>query len=306
MRLADFPRPVGDNGRGMHWIPTTSQSREVVDRFVAELDAMKVKWAVILNEDTQVGANDYLVSRLVDAGIMPVMRVYTPGGAPIKGDIAALVRHYLPRGVQYYQLYNEPNLAVENQGRAPCVHRYLDMWIPAAKEVASSGGLPGFGALAPGGDFDDLQFLRQSLAELKRRGETATLDRAWLSLHNYIFNRPLDYAKDSNGFGKFRWYDAVVRQQLGRSMPIIGTEGGAHVGADNDRALPPLSEADFVHRMVDAYAQVRRGGDPFNFAYSYWLIANEEGGGHDPDFTHQALFRRDGISPLVEALKRHP
>lgn len=305
MALHEFPRPSGDNGRGMHWIPTTHQPPEVVDRYVAELKAMKVKWVVFLNEGTQIGANDYLVSKLTEAGIMPVMRIYTPGGAPIEGDIEALVKHYLPMGVHYYQLYNEPNLSLENQGQRPSVKRYLDAWIPAAKAVVRAGGLPGFGALAPGGEVDDLQFLREALSEIVKRGERAVLDHAWLSMHNYMFNRPVDYERDSNGFAKYRWYDQIVREVLGRSLPIIGTEGGAHVGAHNDGSLPPLSEDEMVQRMLDAYARTGSGAEPYNFVYTYWLIANEAGGGTDPQFTDHALFHKNGtVSPLVEALKR--
>ena len=304
LALADFPRPAADNGRGVHWIPTTSQSREVVDRFVEEAKAMKMKWVVFLNNGTDVGPNDYLVTRLAEAGIMPVMRVYTPNGAPVKGDLAALVRHYLPLGVHYYQLYNEPNLSLENQGRRPDVASYLDKWIPAAKEVARAGGLPGFGALAPGGEVDDLQFLREALDGIIRRGEEAVLDKAWLSVHNYLFNRPLDHDRDSNGFAKFRWYDRIVREKLGRSLPMIGTEGGTHVGAHNDSSLPPVSDQDLVRRVMGAYEHVGRGAEPYNFAYTYWLLANEAGGGTDPSFSHQALIKPHGASPLVEALKR--
>ena len=36
MALSAYPHPNQDNGRGMHWVPTTSQPRDVVDRFVAE------------------------------------------------------------------------------------------------------------------------------------------------------------------------------------------------------------------------------------------------------------------------------
>jgi hypothetical protein len=42
--------------------------------------------------------------------------------------------------------------------------------------------------------------------------------------------------------------------------------------------------------------------EPFNFAYSYWVIANAAGGGHDPAWESQALFQTDGQSPLVGAL----
>jgi hypothetical protein len=55
---------------------------------------MKVKWMVILNNGTKIGSNDYLVKQLAANGIMPIMRIYTPNGQPIEGDLGALVRHY--------------------------------------------------------------------------------------------------------------------------------------------------------------------------------------------------------------------
>ncbi len=303
LRLEDFPRPPGDNGWGIHWIPTLRQPPEVVDRFVREARAMGIKWVVFLNEDAKIGDNDYLVKRLVENGIMPVMRIYTPNGRPIQGDLGALVRHYTRLGVHYYQLYNEPNLNVENPEGRPDVDRYLDRWVPAARVVAQNGGYPGFGALAPGGNMDDLEFLRVALDRLVARGEVDALDRAWLSMHNYMFNRPLDYAEDSNGYLKFRWYDRIIREKLGRPMPIIGTEGGAYPGAHEDKRFPPLSEAEQVRRVVDAYRYMD-GREPYYFAYSHWIIANEEGGGYDRAFTDHALFKPGGrVSPIVAALK---
>lgn len=303
MALSEFPRPQGDNGRGMHWVPITSTASDVVDRFVKEAREMKIKWMVILNDDANVGANDYLVKRLVANGIMPIMRIYTPGGRPIQGDVEALVNHYRQLGVQYYQLYNEPNLNVESPNGVPNVDEYLDRWIPAAKKVAKAGGLPGLGALSPGGNFDDIEFLKQTLDRIKQRGEIRVLDNAWLSMHNYTLNHPLDYSKDSNGFLKFRWYDSIVREKLGRQMPIISTEGGTHIGSADDKTFPPIDEAKQVDMVTGAFRYMKNR-EPYNFAYTYWLIANEEGGGTDTAFSHQALFKREGQSPLVDALKK--
>jgi hypothetical protein len=83
---------------------------------------------------------------------------------------------------------------------------------------------------------------------------------------------------------------------LGRSLPLIGTEGGY---------LPdrPAESRAAAERVLAAYEAVRRSGRAADFAYTYWLIANEEGGGEDRAFTRQALFRADGPSPLVELLK---
>ncbi|HHX65617.1 MAG TPA: hypothetical protein GX702_12085 [Chloroflexi bacterium] len=292
--LEGYPRPVNDNGWGMHWVPTVSSAPEVVDRFVDELKAMGIKWVTFLNEGTQVGANDYLVKKLVDAGMMPVLRVYTPGLSPIEGDLQAMVRYYRNLGVSYFQLYNEPNLMVETGGEFPDVDRYLDVWIPAAKEVVVAGGLPGFGALSPNGEFDDREFLRLALEKLKERGEEWLLNRGWLSSHNYAGALPVDHP---DGFLRFRQYAEILKQQLGRLIPVIGTEAGTYV-------TPGVDEAMQKELVTGAYRYMAQSREPYNFAYTYWIVANKMAGGHDAEWEWQALFRHDGyVSPLVGALK---
>jgi hypothetical protein len=292
MALADYPRPPEDNGRGMHWIPTVSSSPAVVDRYVADLKAMHMKWVTILNDGTNIGANDYLVQQLKANGMEPVMRVYTPGVQPVDSDeLGAMVRHYKAQGVSYFQLFNEPNCTVENYGQAPDVNRYLDAWIPAAKAVTENGGLPGFGAMSPGGEFKDTEFLSQALDGLRARGETGLLDRAWLTIHNYQGDRNVS---DTEGFARFKVYSDIVRQKLGRDLPEIGTEGGSFVAN-------PAGEPQRIERVVDAYRYMAQR-EPYNFAYSYWNVANQAGGGHDPAWESQALFQTSGQSPLVDAL----
>ena len=300
MPLTAFPRPAGDNGRGMHWIPTTSSTPDVVDRFVRELSDMRVKWTVILNEGTDATRNDTLVQQLTANGIEPIMRVLTPGLQPLSGDLGAMVRHYKAMGVNYFQLYNEPNHEIENDGQTPDVNRYLDLWIPAAKIVAANGGLPGFGALSPGGPtadspkrVDDLEFLQTALKDIKARGETGVLDRAWLSAHNYMGDKPL---ADPDGLLRVQRYDQIINDELGRSMPVIGTEGGSFVGGS-------VNEAVQMSLVTSAMRYMKNSREPYNFAYSYWVLANSLGGGKDPSWEWQALFQPDHTSPIVEVLK---
>lgn len=290
LSLSDFPRPPGDNGWGIHWIPTVSQSPEVVDRFVEEAAAMGMKWVVFLNDGTQIGANDYLVKRLVQRGIEPIMRVYTPGLIPIQGDLKGMVEHYRQLGVHYFQLYNEPNLMVETNGRRPDVEHYLDLWVPAAQQVVAGGGLPGFGALSPQGEIDDYTFLQTALSHLKARGQVNVLDRAWLALHNYTGPRSLN---DPDGFLRFRKYDAIVRSVLGRSMPIISTEGGTQISEH-------VTEEQQVAAMTGAYDYMRHKPEAYYFANTYWIIAN----GHDASWDQHALIRPDGPTALASALKQ--
>lgn len=303
MALSDYPRPADDNGRGLHWVPTSAQSPEAVDRFVREAREMKVRWVTFLHDGSAIGPNDYLVKQLVDNGIMPVMRVYTPNGRPIQGDLGAMVRHYRGLGVQYFQLYNEPNNNNENVDGKPNVDRYLDQWTAAAKVVTANGGLPGFGALSPGGNMDDLAFLEQALAGLKRRGQLNLLDHAWFVLHNYSFNRPVEDGSDQHSYASFRRYNAIIQRHLGRSLPMIGTEGGTHLGNDFDKRYPVVDEARQVQLVKDGYGYLK-GREPYYFAYSYWVIANELGGGTDPAWSRHALFQPGYTSPIVDTLKR--
>lgn len=302
--LSAYPHPAGDNGRGMHWVPTTRQPQDVVDRFVAEAQGMGVKWVTFLNDGASVGQNDYLVNKLVGAGIEPIMRLYSPTLEPLQGDVESMVRHYVGIGVHYFQPFNEPNLALENPDGVPSVDRYLKAWIPAARAIVRGGGLPGFGALAPGGDKNDIDFLRQALSQLQARGQIGVLDRAWLSMHNYTHNHPIEERADTDGFFKFRAYHQVLSDALGRDVPIIGTEGGTFVGEHEDTTLPAVDVSTAVSMASEAYRYMRDQREAWNFAYSYWTIANEAGGGRDAEFSQQALFTADGTaSPIVSALR---
>jgi hypothetical protein len=298
MALSAYPHPNGDNGRGMHWIPTTSQSNDAVDRFVAEAQRMGVKWVTFLNKGADVGENDYLVKKLVGAGIEPIMRLYTPTLEPIQGDVEGMVRHYVGMGVHYFQPYNEPNLNSENPDGNVSVDRYLDNWIPAAQAIVRGGGLPGFGSMAPGGDMDDQQFLTQALDGLKQRGQLGLLDTGWLSMHNYTFNHPID-PKYTDGFFKFDNYHKILNGALGRDIPIIGTEGGTFVGEQEDKNMPAADAGTVASWAGQAYRYMRDQRAPWNFAYSFWTIANQAGGGSDPHFEAESLFKGDGSTSAV-------
>jgi len=288
----------------MHWIPTTKQSPAIVDHFIGEARRMGVKWVTFLNEGATVGDNDNLVSKLVAAGIEPVMRIYSPTLQPMHGDLEGMVRHYSAMGVHYFPPFNEPNLNCENPDGKVSVDRYLDIWVPAARAIVRGGGLPGFGSLAPGGDYDDQQFLKDSLAGLKARGELGALDKAWLSMHNYTWNHPITDRGDGDGFFKFRAYHATVRAALDRDLPIIGTEGGTFEGQQEDPKMPAVTAAMAADWTREAFSYMRAQREPWLFASSVWTIADLAGGASDPRFEAQALFKANGSpNSIVAALR---
>ena len=280
-----FPRPRGDNGWGVHWMPTVSQGRGDVDRFIAEVTKMHIKWVVFLNDHTNIGDNDYLVQQLVANDIMPIMRLYRDSVLPYDGDLGALVRHYRAMGVHYFQLYNEPNVNIENNQGAANPNAYAVTWAAAARDVINNGGLPGLGALSPGGEYNHLEFMRRTLRALKFNGDDHLLNHTWISLHNYHGTRPID---DLGGFLMFRVYNEIVVEEVGRSLPIIGTEGGSY--SENEQHVTSLLAYQYTY-MRDA--------EPYYFVFSHWLLANRAGGGGDSTWEWQALFREGYTHPVV-------
>jgi hypothetical protein len=48
---------------------------------------------------------------------------------------------------------------------------------------------------------------------------------------------------------------------------------------------------------------MERPHEPYFFANTLWVLANQAGGGHDPQWEKNALIRPDGTSPIVDALR---
>ncbi|NIP86283.1 MAG: hypothetical protein GTO03_12235 [Planctomycetales bacterium] len=74
--------------------------------------------------------------------------------------------------------------------------RMVDLWILAAREVHAAGGHPSLPPPAGGGTLDDLVFLRRFLDGVRARGQAHLLPGAWMAVHNYFLNHPLDYPTD--------------------------------------------------------------------------------------------------------------
>ncbi len=198
--LGNYPRPPNDNGRGIHWSPTNQKlPPEVVDYFVPELWEMNIKWVKFLQDDQPAVADPYLIKRLVANDIEPVMRVFKPFNKPYQ-HLTPLVTEATGMGVHYFELYNEPNLGGPpggwQEGEAINVERIVDLWILAAKDVYATGGHPSLPPLAGGGTMDDMVFLRQFLDGVRARGQADLLPGAWIPVHNYFLNHPLDYPTD--------------------------------------------------------------------------------------------------------------
>lgn len=198
--LAAYPRPPADNGRGLHWSPSNQPSPpDVTDYFVNELTEMNIKWVKFIQDDRPTVADPYLVEQLVAHGIEPVMRVYQPRNERYR-YLPELVKAATARGVHYFELFNEPNVAGPAggwaEGEAPDVGKIVELWLVAAQEVQAAGGYPSLPPPATGGSIDDMIFLREFLDGVRARGQAGVLPGCWLALHNYFLNHPFDYPTD--------------------------------------------------------------------------------------------------------------
>jgi len=358
--LSAYPRPARDNGRGVHFSPTTNGLHpKVVNYFSRELHSMNIKWLKLMQHDRPEVVNSYLLKALAALHIEPILRVYQPFNEPYR-HLPELVAQAGDLGVHYFELYNEPNLAGPaggwREGEAVSVERMVDLWILAARDVHAAGGYPSLPPLAGGGTVDDISFLRQFLAGVQARGQTDLLVGAWLPVHNYFLNHPLDYpadpvnladvpltaaeiaahnltpaqveainlarqqaketglwvgntiTDDSNGFRKFEAYADIFYERFGFYLPVIGTEGGAIIGAAEDPRYPPLRSEDVTTLTLQAYHYMLDEAPPYFFVHTPWLLANAAGEHFDERFEHAAWYknRKGKTLPLVSALKNDP
>ncbi len=195
MKIEDFPRPPDDNGRGIHWSATPYHvTGDELDHWVGEVVAMHIKWVKLMDDGG--GSSQELCLRLLDNGIMPIVRIFKPEPNPghmVEGREEEMISRFVSQGIRYFETNNEPDLPVEwYHGVMPdnWLEIVVDSFIIDASKIIDRGGLPAFPAMGPGGREDPYDMIvakgRQDLFE----------NGAWVAIHNYTLNHPLDYPYD--------------------------------------------------------------------------------------------------------------
>ena len=194
MRVEDFPRPANDNRRGIHWSASVFHPiGAALDFWIGELQAMNIKWLKLMDDGG--GSSLELCKRLLASGMMPIVRLYRlePNPGHIGAREEETVRRLVAEGVRYFETNNEPNLPAEwKGGRLPAnwLDIVVDDFICDADKIIGLGGLPGFPALGVGAKDNPFELVVQrGRADLFEHG-------AWVALHNYTLNHPLDYPYD--------------------------------------------------------------------------------------------------------------
>jgi len=310
--ISTFPRPRFDTGIGIHW-DASAQSNDITSaqNNVCSLKEVGISWIKIaVNGDSTVE----FVEVMKQNDIEPIIRLARPRMNPgrISTSDMESIKDYIDVGASYFEINNEPNLADEWNGLPlPCSNvavKTMENWTKDAVVVQQKGGHPVFPGLAPTEDGDksceDGQFVRNSFEWLKSNqcqlanGSTGScLDifdsnksngkGAVMNVHNYSLNN--DQGGDiggNEGFGLFRKYDEIVKSFLGRSVPILATEGGPTIADNsvpnnNPNAHRKIAVASVEHQMNNA--------TPYFFNTAFW-VSHYTGSGDDPGAKPQSWF----------------
>ncbi len=195
IQLSDFPRPPDDNGRGVHWSAIVYHpSGAGLQQWIKELQALQIKWVKLLDDG---GASSREICRaFLDNGIMPIVRLYRerPNPGHLGGRGIDAVHKLVDAGVRYFETNNEPDLPAEwknNHRPANWLDVVVDNFIWDADTILKEGGLPAYPAMGPGNQSN-------GIAKVVDRGRKDIFERgAWVAIHNYTLNHPLDYPGDA-------------------------------------------------------------------------------------------------------------
>jgi len=340
-----YPRPPQDTGLGIHWSASIYHYTPLADwdRWRDELLAMGIKWVKVL--DDSGGSSLELCQRLLDAGIMPIVRLYRPEPNPghIGGREENTIRKLIEIGVKYIQTNNEPNLPDEWQGRSKPGNypkKVAENWLIDAQRVLALGGLPITPPWSPG--FEPEAF-REFLEHLKSiGGETVFKEGACLGSHNYRHRHPTNYPydeiqqRDNPGcsvlddnltFLNWLWVLENFKEVFGFYVPVLCLEGGPVLPFQADDRYPELTpelhaqyvveEANFMlgrneievndPKLDIDKLHISREPASWFLCTAWWLIGNSVMGHFNPVWEDQSWYKGDWSHlPCVDALKELP
>lgn len=273
LALRDWPRPANDNGRCIHFLPTGYYSARDFDIQLPRLVDLQMRWALALYADEN--QLRLAASRFKAAGIMPIWRK----------TLRAYQRHYAwERDIQilnqvglppYFQLYNEPDVEHEWDGRAVNRDQWVANFVATAKDVYNAGGFVGLQVL-------DEDWLRAVIQEIKARQGERIFGRMFFIPHPYGLNHPPNYVEDDNGVLGYRTAAEVFQKEISFVPPFIAGEGGWKYKATDDDRFPMVDDKLHAAYHVELFNWFRLGkvsdGQPlpdYLFAFCPWILAGQ-------------------------------
>lgn len=272
--LQAWPRPVQDNGYGLHYlVSATSEPFELYQQ-IARLQRLKMHWVVVnYARRSQLFT---MAPVFAKAGLMviwrPFVRPYVdyPYWAE---DVKFLRGLGIP---PYLQIYNEPSLGQEWEDTGKSVDQavYLDHLLPAMKQVYDAGGFVGLQELQP-------SWLRAVLDRMKAQNMTNIWGRLFFIAHSYGYNYPPEYDKNLDSVLGFRQFADVFQSQIGFVPMMIAGEGGWRPGEMQDKRYPMVTQTLHRDYLLSVYGWFNSGqlsnGEKlpdYLFAFCPWILSD--------------------------------
>ncbi len=120
---------------------------------------------------------------------------------------------------------------------------------------------------------------------------------------------------DPSAWRSYEFYDLMARQNLGRSIPVLSTEGGVNVGDRSDLRYPRITY-ELHKEMTLEMCRIMMGtskrfeeAPEYYFCTGFWLLGNYTLGHYSTWWESQAWYGPkwpDGRLPTIGALKTEP
>jgi hypothetical protein len=274
--LREWPRPERDNGLGIHFLPNQYYDDKELDYGINRMNDMGLRWALVLYGDEK--QLEKSARKFKAAGIMVVWRKMLRAYEPYYGwerDINLLRSLGMP---PYMQIYNEPELAEEWDGRPISPTLYFDNFVQASRDIYNAGGYVGVQFINPG-------WLVDALNALKARKGEAIFGRMFFIPHPYGLNHPPEYEEDLNSVLSFLHFADIFQREIGFVPPMIAGEGGWKYKAGDDRRFPSIDDARHRDYHLAVFNWFRTGKlsngrnlPDYLLAFCPWLLFGSDAG----------------------------
>ncbi len=283
MRLEEYPRPKNDTGIGFRYCTDTRHyGEDDLDFWMPELKAMGVSWLILLS-DCAHPIPRFFIQGLQLNDIEPVIGLHPPKVKPFNQDtLKSVMEAYAQVGVRYLYAYYEPNMmdqwSWDDWSQPQLVKRFMEMLIPCLVRMQEAGLCPSLPPLRPGGNYRESAFLKEMLKAIGSQK-----DSLFEALAVCVQAPPL---WEGQGFYPFERYDRIIKEEVGRSLPLLVTD---KVPLERDRV--------YAEGVVASTARLQKGLPRHLLNTSFGLLASPEG---SPEAWHKP---NEGRAPAVQALK---
>jgi hypothetical protein len=317
---------------GLHYFSDTVHYRvDDLKFWITEFKKLNLGW-LVLKSDSDRAIPEFFLRSLIQENITPILEFNLPVNHSINSkELRILLQVYARWGVRYVIFYDRPNSKeswpASSWTQQDLVERFLDQYIPLARQALEEGLIPVFPPLQPGGSYWDTAFLRSCLTNLQRRKQEIILKNLVLAAYAHSNNKDLNWgmggpqhwpqtkpyitpegSQDQQGFRIYDWYQAISLAVLQKEVPIILLQSGlpafpeSIIVSDDLIKKTWLNEKDILEALVShkmLKEDVENNIEPIPtqiLSCNFWLLADENQAQSNPFSWYQDL---KPAAPLV-------